>query len=467
MPRKPVRSRAFRPRYRRNSIMRPGRAADGALERFRRHRFHQWIVTLEPWGILAVVFALIVAITQFWMEYEDRVKEREVRAWQLVTTPAAGNSGKSAALEYLNEEDGFLCFGWLSGMLGWLHDGEERNSGCFILLKRRTKLVGIDLSLRNGGRGAFLEDINLRRSVLQHANLKGANLTGATLTNADLTEAILAEANLAGAGLARANLISADLTGVNLTDADLTEASLLGADLTEAILVGTDMTGARLSHANLTRAILVGADLTGALLVGVRLKDAVLRGEDVTHALEKTAPSTEEAPWRKILWGLSLRDWSSAPQAGVILRGANLMGADMAGANLEGLDLSGAELAAANLTAARLMGATLAGVKQTRSGEFRLYDRKGEVIGGGLMKLGGKKLDLTHANLTGADLTEADLVDAVLRNANLTGAKLTGANLAGADLTIVHGLQEGQLSSACGDARTLLPKGRTIPTCGE
>ena len=281
MRRRVYRKRAIRPRYGRKSIM-PAGQVDGGLERFRRWRVHQWVVALEPWGILAAVLALIVATTQFWVEYEDRVNEREVRAWQLVTTFAPGNSGKRAALEYLNQEDGFLCFEWLRGRLyrlHGLHDGKYSNTGCFVLLKRRTKLVGIDLSIRNnsrsngrsnGVRGVFLERINLARAFLQDANMAGAemtfaDLTGAYLSGADLRDAILAGANLKGARLTETNLKGASFLHADLTGAHLKGADLEGASLMEANLMDAKLTAAKLKDANLWGADLRGADLTGVL----------------------------------------------------------------------------------------------------------------------------------------------------------------------------------------------------------
>ena len=314
VPRKfPGRS-AFRPRYRRELVIRRNRPG-GFLERFRRTRAHQWIAALEPWGILAAVLALIVAITQFWFEHADRVKEREVRAWQLVTTTASGNSGKIAALEYLNKEDGLLCFDRLQGRLTWLHGEENAPSGCVVPLKRRTPLVGIDLSVPDSSdsntpvapfNGVFLQDIDLSKALLA-----SANLTGAILTDADLTDAVLARADLTGAflidaDLPRAVLKDADLTGARLVDADLTGAVLADADLTDAVLADADLADAVLARANLTR-----ANLAGAILQRVVLAGADLAGADLTDAILRNAD----------------------------LRGANLSGTDLIGANLMGADL--------------------------------------------------------------------------------------------------------------------------------
>ena len=241
-------------------------------------------MALEPWGILAAVLALIVAITQFWVEFADRVNEREVRAWQLVTTVAPGNSGKVAALEYLNQEDGFLCFEWLQGHLSWLH-AENANTGCLFLLKPQTELVGIDLSVRDNGPsngqpnrnyGVFLQGVDLSGAVLRNADLSGADLSGrANLSNADLSGAVLSGADLSGADLISADLSGrTSLSGAVLRDAVLWDADLSGAFLSGAVLWDADLSGADLS----------GADLWDAFLSGAVLWDADLSGADLSNS---------------------------------------------------------------------------------------------------------------------------------------------------------------------------------------
>ena len=73
---------------------------------------HKTVKALEPWGILLAAIGLITAVASFWIDYHDRVQERTVRAWQLVTTPAPGNSGEPQLVvlrEEVEEEgdDGF------------------------------------------------------------------------------------------------------------------------------------------------------------------------------------------------------------------------------------------------------------------------------------------------------------------------------------------------------------------------
>jgi uncharacterized protein YjbI with pentapeptide repeats len=57
------------------------------------------------------------------------------------------------------------------------------------------------------------------------------------------------------------------------------------------------------------------------------------------------------------------------------------------------------------------------------------------------------------------------LVGGYFSSANFAGANLTNANLSGAELKGARGLTQTQLSKACGDAETTLPRGLTVPTC--
>ena len=241
-------------------------------------RIHGAVVAIEPWGILLAVVALFMAVIQFGLEYADRVNGRTVRAWQLVTTVAPGNSGKIEALEYLNREDG-LCFKWLQSKLRMLLGEDKKDVGCFILLKPRTPLVGINLSPSSTKVsddssqqriGVYLSGANLARANLARANLSGVYLFGANLTRANLFGA-----NLSGANLASANLFGANLTRANLAGANLTRADLFGANLTRANLASANLSGANLTRANLAGANLFAADLFGANLSAANLRHSL------------------------------------------------------------------------------------------------------------------------------------------------------------------------------------------------
>lgn len=196
----------------------------------------------EPWGILAAAVGLILAVATFWVDYSDKIEERTVRAWQLVTTTAPGNSGKREALEYLNSEHGW-CF------LG----------AC----KRHASFTGIDLSLENGRGAAYLYEVNLSGADLFDANLSGADLSEADFSNADLIVA-----NLSGADLLNADLSGANMFNANPNSARLNGANLGGANLTEANLCGADLSGANLYDADLSEVDFSGADLSYVDLSG-------------------------------------------------------------------------------------------------------------------------------------------------------------------------------------------------------
>ena len=93
-------------------------------------RVYKAVQHFEPWGILFAVLGLAISIVAFWLDHEDRVEARTVNAWNLLTTQASGNSGKIAALEYLNRKDGLFCGA----------------SGCMITLKKRAPLPAINLA---------------------------------------------------------------------------------------------------------------------------------------------------------------------------------------------------------------------------------------------------------------------------------------------------------------------------------
>lgn len=217
-------------------------------------RTHPVVVILETAGLVGLIFA----VGFFFYELRERQDERTARAWQLVTTPASGNSGKVEALEYLNSQ-----YGCLPGFVP-APDGYR----CW---KTRTSLTGVDFSRPKGKAPTYLRVVNL-----PGANLSGANLSGADLFRANLFAAFLLDANLVGAELTDANLfgsilLHANLSYANLSDAKMSFVNMSGANLTGADLSGANLTGAYLSGADLTDANLTGADLSGANLSGINL----------------------------------------------------------------------------------------------------------------------------------------------------------------------------------------------------
>lgn len=76
-----------------------------------------------------------------------------------------------------------------------------------------------------------------------------------------------------------------------------------------------------------------------------------------------------------------------------------------------------------------------------------------------------KNTDLIGADLRGACLIAADLRGVDLSGADLIGADLRDADLRGTNLRNAIFLTQGQINSAIGDSKTLLPKSLITPTC--
>ena len=179
--------------------------------RYGHHRFF-YLLTVE-WGMEWVVYwlkglaliellgiatrvSIVVAVVFYFMEADDRTRERHYRAWELVNSArgSTGDGGRKSALEELNAD--------------------------------HVSLAGAPLD------DAWLQEIQLPKAELPFAHLKGAllkkaNLRGANLSGADLQGAMLTDADLSGANLFGANLRGASIYTTNLTGADLREANLL------------------------------------------------------------------------------------------------------------------------------------------------------------------------------------------------------------------------------------------------
>ncbi len=140
--------------------------------------------------------------------------------------------------------------------------------------------------------------------------------------------------------------------------------------------------------------------------------------------------------------------------AGEIARAAG--GADCPSCNLFQADFSYHDLEGRNFAGARLRQADLSLSTMNRS-NFEGADLSVANAFGGRF---------THANFTGADLTNAAFIGAYLGYADFANATLSGASFAGAELNDAQHLTQAQLNTACGDERTLLPAGLTIPDCG-
>ena len=132
-------------------------------------------------------------------------------------------------------------------------------------------------------------------------------------------------------------------------------------------------------------------------------------------------------------------------KAGAPCPGCNLFQADFGSLSLKGRNLAGARLRQADLSA------SLAGRARFAGGDLRDLNAYGAVMG--------------SADFARSDLTNATFVGAYLEGANFARAKLAGANFSGAEMARARGLTQAQLSEACGDASTRLPRGLRLKPC--
>ena len=183
--------------------------------------FVHWLRSLAVFELLEFAgrVTVLVAVVIWFLEADDRAKERHYRAWELINAArgSTGDGGRRDALQDLNRD-------------------------------------GVSLA------GAPLERANLPRVDLENAELERADLEDAYLEEANLQSANLEFANLYSAYLGNANLQGADLGNANLRDAHLNETNLQGANLRGAVLQSAGV-AANLKDAHLWGAYLQGADL--------------------------------------------------------------------------------------------------------------------------------------------------------------------------------------------------------------
>lgn len=246
---------------------------------------HRTVKAIEPWGILFAVVGLFLSLLAFGLDFQDKVEGRTVRAWQLLTAEAPGNSGKTEALEHLSKRDGLWC----------------DQDGCLITLKEASPLAGIDLSSDDGQAGAYLRGANLQGAYLQGANLQSAELHRADLEGAILSDADLRKASFFLADLSRADLRRADLEGAYLGGANLGQADLWLANLRDALFREVDLTGANLRQADLS-----AADLNVAKGLTQDQLDRACGDEATQLPTGLTMPLCAEVPWLKLLHGVLL-----------------------------------------------------------------------------------------------------------------------------------------------------------------
>ena len=173
-------------------------------------------------------------------------------------------------------------------------------------------------------------------------------------------------------------------------------------------------------------------------------------------------------------------DLSNKAMNGIRLNNANLSGSvfnnsNLSGGTLDGSNLTGAQfrsalmyritgdrvnmprsiLEDATLTEARLTNAKLADAKLSRANLSRAVFTGANFSGA----------DFDKANLTGAQFGGSQFQNTRFGQATLADATFENADFSGADMSKVQGLKQAQLNSACGDERTQLPVGLSLPYC--
>jgi len=150
-------------------------------------------------------FSILVAVTFYFTESGNRIKQKHYQAWQVINT-AQGKGGSGGRIEALQELNA---------------DG--------------VPLVGVDVS------SAFLQGLKLERANLLRADFSAADVRRSDLRSADFTNANLHFANLRESYLENTSFQSADMTNADLWGCDLTGATLDDADISGADLRFADL----------------------------------------------------------------------------------------------------------------------------------------------------------------------------------------------------------------------------------
>jgi uncharacterized protein YjbI with pentapeptide repeats len=292
----------------------------------------------------------------------------------------------------------------------------------------------------------------LMRSNFQSAKLQWINLDNATLINADFSNALIN----------KGSLDKADLRWSDLTDANLEEAHLWDADLHMSYLTRTNFHDADLSNSNLTQTSGVGVDFkntnlrysdlsqvqySGASMIGTRMQKAVLTRANILGSEFECAKLNEST-----LIETALTD--------SIFNKTDFEKADLSNAKLDDAELTNVDFQGA------IMHSTFAQNSKFSHVRFNLAD----MSDADFINAEFSHADFTDVSLDKADLAEATFQDSLFHDADFGTADLHGtvfknSDLSGANLLYTDGLMKKNLQASCGDKRTQLPKGFTLPNC--
>ena len=286
-------------------------------------------------------------------------------------------------------------------------------------------------------RGHFLQadwrELNLRRIMLDEAdltsakfnkaNLSKASLMGANCRGCDFEAAILAAADARDASYARANL-----RGANLSQAEFDGTNLREANLQTTRAVRTRFTNADLTHASFHGSTLERASFLGATLEQTDFRSANLRLAYLCECDLRTANLNAASLSHTNLWRCNLEN-------------ATVEGADFSETNLKEAILTGSHFENVNLKHAHLHGAGLAEINWTNS------DLTGVDFTNCSFHLGSTRCGHvdspypSHGTRTGFYTDDFDShrfqSPEEIRKPALCGCRLFGANVWGADFYLV------------------------------
>jgi uncharacterized protein YjbI with pentapeptide repeats len=187
-------------------------------------------------------------------------------------------------------------------------------------------------------------------------------------------------------------------------------------------------------------------------------------------------------------------DWQGCNKSLLMLSGSDLSGANLGDADFTSTDLRGANLIGANLEKATLTHASLAGATADKASfvhveAYRTSFSGISAPGATFVSAELERGDFSKADLTGVDFSKSELGRADFAGATITGTNFTLANLSradfggvvftgpisfdraflfltrfeGIDLSAATGLTQWQVDLSCGDDKTKLPAGLTVP----
>lgn len=153
-------------------------------------------------------------------------------------------------------------------------------------------------------------------------------------------------------------------------------------------------------------------------------------------------------------------DLSNKAMNGVHLNNAHMAGSLFNNSNLSGGRLDNTDLSDAHFRSALMYRVQGAGVKMPRA---VLEDAT--LTEANLPNAKFAEANFSRADLSRATFTNTDFTGAHFDRANLTDTNINGADFSGADLSTSQGLKQAQLDTACGDMKTRLPVGFSLPYC--